>query len=247
MLTLKGRTCVFAGATGEIGKGAVRALAEQGMNVVMVTHNPERAGNIVAEYKDLPGQVVAVSNDAGNEEIFRKMEGAFGSVDVVISTTGDMRKVARPEDISDELLDEKLHHQVTEVYRMVRDALPYLEKSRHARVILASSIGALNGCMGENIADNIARGGVISMTYSLARSLAVRRITVNCIARSGMVNDHAPKSAEDYDVASVAYQIPLGRIGTAEEFGALVQYIASEEADYVTGHVFNLSGGLYMG
>ncbi len=247
MLTLKGRVCVFAGATGEIGKGAVRALAEQGMHVIMVTHNPEKAGDIVAELKEQPGQVVAVGNDTCNEEIFRKIVSVFGSLDVVISATGGMRKAAKPEDISDELLDAKLHHQVTESYRMIRDALPYLEKSGHARVILVSSTGAVDGFLGENIADSIARGGVISMTYSLAQSLAVRRITVNCIARGGMINDHTPQTAEDYDVTAVAYQIPLGHIGTAEEFGAMVQYIASEEADYVTGHVFNLSGGLHIG
>lgn len=155
--------------------------------------------------------------------------------------------VVRPEDISDELLNEKLSHQVTEPYNMVRAALPYLKKSAAPRIVFAVNGGALDGYAGENMADSIANGGVISMTYALARALAHHRITVNCIARSGMINDHTPELATDFDVASIARDIPLGHIGTNDEFGALVQYIVSEEAGYVTGHVFNLTGGLHIG
>lgn len=247
MLTLSGRTCVFAGATGEIGRGAVRAMAEQGMNVIMVTHNPERAGNIVADLCGLPGQVVAMSNEIGNEELFRNVYRVFGSVDAMISATGSLIKVAKPEDIGTDTLDALLHHQVTEVYDMICAALPYLEKSRAPRIVLTSSVGALNGFSGENIADTIARGAVVSMTMTLARALAIRGITVNCIARGGLVNDHPLKEVADYDIASIADRIPIGHIGTSEEYGAMVQYIVSEEAGFVTGHVFNLSGGLHIG
>lgn len=247
MLTLKGRTCVFAGATGNIGRGAVEALAKAGMNVIMVTHNPESAGNIVSEMKRFKGQVVAMSNDSSNEEIFKKIVSVFGSLDVVITTTGGLMTVMKPEDISNELLDEKLHHQVTEAYSMVRAAIPYLKNSEHGRVIFATSGGALDGFPGENIADSIARGGVVSMTYAFARVLADHKITVNCIARSGMINDHELKAVNDFDVAAIADRIPVRHIGTSEEFGAMVEYIVSEEADFVTGHVFNLTGGLYIG
>jgi NAD(P)-dependent dehydrogenase (short-subunit alcohol dehydrogenase family) len=247
MHTLKGRTCVFAGATGAIGHGAVEALAKEGMNVIMVTHNPESAGNIVSEMKGYPGQVVAMSNEASNKEVFEKVMHVFGSLDVVITTTGGLLAVAKPEDISDELLDEKMHHQVTEAYNMVRAALPYLEKSPHGRIILTANGGAIDGFSGENIADSIARGGVISMTYTLARALGGRGITVNCIARSGMIDDHTPKAASDFAVASIADRIPVRHIGRADEFGAIVEYIASEEADFVTGHIFNLTGGLHIG
>ncbi|MEY8524806.1 SDR family oxidoreductase [Lachnospiraceae bacterium 38-10] len=247
MLTLKNRTCVFAGASGQIGRGAVKALAEQGMNVVMITHNPAKAGEIVNEMKDFPGQVIAMSNEDSNEELFSRIYSVFGSADVMVSSTGGLLSVVRPEDISDALLNEKLSHQVTEPYNMVRAALPYLDKSTAPRIIFVANGGVLDGYAGENIADSIAGGGVVSMTYALARALAHRGITVNCIARSGMVNDHSPEFATDFDVVGIARDIPLGHIGTRDEFGALVQYIASEEAGFVTGHVFNLTGGLHIG
>ncbi len=89
MLTLKNRTCVFAGASGQIGRGAVKALAEQGMNVVMITHNPAKAGEIVNEMKDFPGQVIAMNNEDSNEELFSRIYSVFGSADVMVSSTGD--------------------------------------------------------------------------------------------------------------------------------------------------------------
>lgn len=247
MQTLAGRTCVFAGATGNIGRGAVRALAESGMNIVMVTHNPAAAEEICNAFGNCAGRVVAISNKNGDAAALSQSEQMFGSVDVVINSTGGLHKVETPEQITAQILNERLSHQVTEPFLMMQAAIPYLEKSKHARMILVTSTGALDGFPGENMADSIARGGIITMTYCLARELASKKITVNCVTRGGMVNDHEPCDEDDYDVTSIAKEIPIGHIGTADEFGALLAYIASEEAAFVTGHVFNLSGGIHIG
>ena len=247
MQTLGGRTCVFAGATGNIGRGAVRALAEIGMNVVMVTHNLTAAEEIRSALANCQGQVVAISNENGDASVFEQAERIFGSVDVVINSTGVLHKIETPEMITSGALDERLSHQITKPFLMMQAAIPYLEKSKHARMILVTSTGALDGFSGENMADSIARGGMITMTYCLARELAAKKITVNCVTRGGMINDHDPHNADDYDVASIAKEIPIGHIGTSDEFGAMLAYIASEEAAYVTGHIFNLSGGIHIG
>lgn len=246
MQTLENRTCVFAGATGNIGRGAVRALAEGGMNVVMVTHNPAGAAAIIEEMQNLPGRVVAMSNANGDGAVFGDVEKEFGSVDVVINTTGGLDAVADFEKVNPDHLDEKLSHQVTEPFKMVQAAMPFLKKSSAGRVILTATEGAVDGFTGENIIDSIARGGVLTMTRALARLLADQGITVNCIARSGMINDHEPQRATDYDVRSIEDQIPVGHAGTADEFGALVAYIASVESGFVTGQIFHLSGGLHI-
>ena len=244
MLTLKGRTCVFAGATGNIGRGAVRAMAEGGMNVVMVTHNPDGAKDIIEELKDCPGIVTAVSNENGDGACFEEVEKRFGSVDVVINTTGGINKPEVFEKLSEKKLDDKLSHQVTGPFTMAQCAYEYLKRSRNARIIFCATAGAIDGNENENILDSIARGGVITMTRCLARALARDHITVNCIARSGMINDHDPHKADDYDAKEMLPVIPLGHAGSADEFGALVSYIASEEAAFVTGQIFGLSGGL---
>ncbi len=247
METLKGRTCVFAGATGLIGQGAVKALAEGGMNVVMVTHNPGGAEDIIRKLEGCPGKVAEVSNENGDGAAFAEIEKQFGSIDVVINTIGSLDRVEPVTEITAEKLNDKLNHQVTLPFLMMQAAIPYLERSSAPRMIFAATAGALDGFDGENIADSIARGAILTATYALARELAPRKITVNCIARSGMINDHAPHCEKDFDVRTVESRIPLGHTGTADEFGALVAYIASEESAFTTGHVFNLSGGIHIG
>lgn len=247
MLTLKGRTCVFAGATGAIGRGAVREMAENGMNVVMVTHDPGSAGEIINELKGCSGQVIAVSNKDGDAAALEQAEKYFGSVDVLISSTGALNKVKTLEDVTEEEIENKLKHQITDPLMMVQTAVPYLEKSKNGRIVFVTSGGALDGFSGECLTDSVARGGVISMTYCLAKILVQKKITVNCIARSGFINDHVPKDSDDFNISSIVDQIPVGHAGQAEEFGCLVAYIVSEEAAFTTGHVFNLTGGLHIG
>lgn len=247
MQTLEGRTCVFAGATGAIGYGAVKAMCQAGMNVVMVTHDPSSASEIIASLEGTPGKCIAMSNKLSDTEIFAEVEKQFGSVDVIIVKTGSFNAVRPIEEITAAEVGDKLQHQIVGAYNMAHSALPYLKKSKAGRIIFCASAGAQDGFDGENIADSIARGATISMTYTFARSLLSSGTTVNCIAASGMINDHPPKSENDFDVASVADRIPIGHIGTADEFGAVVAYLASEEAGFVTGQVINLSGGIHIG
>lgn len=247
MFTLQGRTCVFAGATGMVGRGAVQALVEAGMNVVMVTHNPDSAKEVVAAMEGKPGRCLAMSNDKDDSLIYQDVEEMFGSVDVIISNTGSFDAPKRFEEITAEEMTGKMNHQVIGAMTMVQKALPFLERSKAPRVLLMASVGAQDGFTGENICDSVARGAVISMTYCLAKELADRGITVNCIAKSAMVNDHAPHGPQDLDTAGLKAYVPVGRIGTNDEFGAAVAYLASEEAGFVTGQVLNLSGGLHIG
>ncbi|MBQ6322929.1 MAG: SDR family oxidoreductase [Lachnospiraceae bacterium] len=246
MLTLKGRTCVFAGATGNIGRGAVKAMAQGGMHVVMVTHNPAGAADIIEELKDLPGKVTAMSNENGDGAVFGEVEKLFGSVDVVINTTGGLDAPLPLEELDVEKLKGKLSHQVAGPFAMMQQAIPYLKKSKSPRIIFCASAGAMSGRADENMIDSIARAGVLTMTRCFASALAKDGITVNCIARSGMINDHAPHKPSDFDVASVADQIPVGHVGTADEFGALTAYLASEEAGFLTGEIITLAGGLQL-
>lgn len=247
MFTLKDRTCVFSGATGEIGRGAVRALAEGGMNVAMVTHFPKDADDIVEQLKNAPGACIAMDNKNGDSSVYGDVIEKFNSLDVLIINSGSLDAVKPLEDVTREELSSKLNHQITHALDMVIKAIPYLEKSKAGRIILVASAGAQDGFQGENFCDSVARGGVISMTYCLARELISKGITVNCIARSGVINDHAPRRSTDYNSETIKNIIPAGYLGTSDEFGAAVAYLASEEAGFVTGQIINLSGGLHIG
>jgi NAD(P)-dependent dehydrogenase (short-subunit alcohol dehydrogenase family) len=247
MNTLKGRTAIITGGTGIQGTGVIRALAEGSMNIVMITHNPEQAAKIIDSLGENGKHCVAMSNEQGDDAVIDEVYQRFGSVDVIIPNHGGPFKPKALADISNDDLMDKFEHQVVGSYKMIRKALPYLEKSQAGRIILMANSGARNGITEEGLVDNVARGGIISMTYSLAQSLASKGITVNCIAKSGLVNDHPPKSSEELDSAKLIGKIPVNRIGTPDEFGAAVAWLASEEAAFVTGQVVNLCGGLFMG
>lgn len=245
-LALAGRTAVFAGGTGNIGSGAVRLLAENGMNVVLETHNPASADALKEELADAPGTVDALSNELGYDELFAQVAEQYGSVDVLIISTGDMGAAADIENLDVDDLQSRLNNKVIDAVKRVKAALPYLKQSEHARIILTSNAGALDGNETESTLDEICGGAVISMTYAFARELADEGVTVNCIARSGLINDHDPEEGK-LDVNTYLEQIPAGAPGTAENYGALVLYLASEQSDFTTGNIFNLSGGFRIG
>lgn len=245
MFTLKGRTCVFSGGSGMVGRGAVRAMCEAGMNVVLMTHMVADSEALVQELKDCPGKCIAISGKT-IEDPMKYVHDMFGSIDVVICNTGAFDSPVPLDEITGDDLNKKFNHQVVGSFNSVMNALPYLKESKAGRVILNASAGARNGFSAEYLCDSVARGGVITLTYCLARELMQYGITVNCIAKSGMLNDHEPHGRV-LDMNNLKPLIPMGRIGTADEYGAAVAYLASEEAGFVTGQVIDLSGGLHIG
>lgn len=247
MFTLNGRTAVMMGASGYEGAGAVRAMVAGGMNVVMMTHMIDQSNRLIeslGEYKD---RCIATTSDDGFEALYQEVSERFGSVDVIIPNQGGPMVWQELADITEEEFTRKLVLQIVRSFQMVQSAIPYLEKSKAGRVILMSSSGARDGLRDEGLCDSTARGGVISMTYSLARELAPKGITVNCIAKGGLPSGHEPQTQNEYDAARLLDRIPVGRTGTPDEYGAAVAYLASEEASFITGQVINVCGGLYMG
>lgn len=244
MLSLKGRTCVFAGGTGRIAQKAVEYLLKGGMNVVLLTHFEEKARQMMEQYADYPGQCFVIAGRPSSEELFSRVYEKFGSVDVFISKTGVMTEPVRIENLDTNLLSETFDRQVRAVADSIKGALPYLKKSRAGRIILFSNVGSINGFEKESLIDNVTRGAVNSLVLSLARQLAENKICVNCVSFSGLLKDHEDNGL---DSASYLEDIPLKRIGTSEEFGALIEYLASEESGFVTGEIIKLSGGLGMG
>lgn len=172
MYHLKCRTAVITGATGEIGSGAVHMLTEGGMNVAMITHNMEEAEKLIARVKHHPGRCIAISNENGDAASYGEICEIFGSIDVIIPNHGAKFCCQDLETITASELEQKLHHQITGSFIMVRQALPYLKKSAAGRIILIAGMGAENGLQEEGLSDCTARGAIISMTRYLAQNLA---------------------------------------------------------------------------
>ncbi len=247
MLTLQGRTAVFTGGTGYVGRGAVKKLVEGGMNVVLVTHNFSDCQQLVESFKHLDNgnRCIMMSNDIPRAEIYRLTYERYGSLDVIISNGGKFSPTTDVKNVTKEEFDAVTGRGYG-LIRLAVDAIPYLEKSKAGRIIYTTSASACVGFNGESILDAYARGGERSIALYLSRLLAPKRITVNCIEKSAMINDHDVKPG-DFDTRTLIPSVPMGRLGTTEEFGAAVAYLASEEAGFVTGQVLHVSGGLALG
>ncbi|NTV91158.1 MAG: SDR family oxidoreductase [Clostridiales bacterium] len=243
MLTLEGRIAIITGGTGFQGEGIVEALAKSGMTVVMITHNMERATKMIEALGEYGKYCLALSNEKGDDAVVEDVYERFGSVDVIITNHG-MPEIKKPiAETTPEELTHKFEHQIIGSYKIIKRALPYLEKSKAGRIILVTNGGARSAVPGEGLGGNIVEGGIIYMAGSMARELAPKGITVNCIVKSGLLNDQPVKNPDGFDVNKYVDRIPMGRTGTAGEFGAAAAWLASEESGFVTGQVVRLDGG----
>lgn len=257
MQTLKGRTCVFAGASGGDGVDAVKALCAGGMNVAMMTHQPAQAQRLLDEIAalNLPGQCIAVQDgNAQNppipdEEVFRQVAERFGSIDVVISNTGGDGFEDSIDTVDKDQLLRDVNHLLGGSYGMLKCALPYLRKSSAPRVIFMTTVEGARGGRLESFVNAVAKGAVLSLMKNCAARLAPERINVNCIQKGAISRLQPPPHPgmpAFKDMTALLPAIPQGRMGTPEDLAGAICYLASEESAYVTGSVIDLSGGLSL-
>ncbi len=253
MQTLKGRTCVFAGASGGDGVAAVKALCAGGMNVVMMTHMASQAQALVDEIKmmDLPGDCIAIGHtEHGPAEhqpqVYQELAKRYGSVDVVISNTGTLGKQMELEEVTGEMLMEDISHLTLGAFHMLKTALPFLKMSKAPRVIFMTSVEGRRGGTKESFTNAVAKGTVLSLTLNCAARLAADAVTVNCISK-GAIPRIGTQDPADIDPRAMLPHIPMKRLGMPEDLAEAICFLASEESGYLTGQVLSISGGLEMG
>ena len=233
------------------GRDTVKALCAGGMNVVMMTHNPGPALELQKEVIDagLPGKCVFYAEDfsvpreereAGRLEQIMK---DFGSIDVIISNTGDLGPDKEIEEITEEDLKNALSNLVLGSFHMVQTSVPYLKKSTSPRIILMTSVGACSGSTKESLVNCIAKGAVRSMALNLAERLAPYGITVNAVAKGPIPRIEGSREGS-VKPETMLPDVPMGRLGTPVDLANVISFFASEESSYVTGQVLAVSGGM---
>lgn len=251
MQTLKGRTCVFAGATAGDGPETVKALLKGGMNVAVLSHNPGAAEGLLTELKEkkYEGECLILAEDgpeSPREESFKRIYEKFGSIDVILCNTGGDGKRDSIETLETKRLEHSMSHLVCGSFDMLKAGLPYLRKSAAPRVIFMTTA---DGCMGgtcESLANAVAKGAVRALTLNAAARLAGEGILVNCISKGSIPRmEGIPEGGVDLSVRLPL--IPLGRLGTQADLAGAVCFLASEESGYITGQILELNGGWNLG
>ena len=241
------RTALVTGASRGIGKACALALASAGHRLVLASRTLEKLEETAAEIRSQSGEAFVVSVDLASRESitegFAKAAKDFGRIDVLVNNGGitkdglAMRMKAADWDVV-------LQTNLTGAFHAIQQVMPAMMRERWGRIVNISSVVGEMGNPGQ--ANYVAsKAGLIGLTKSLAREIGSRNITVNAVA-PGFIETDMTHGLNAELKQKMLEQTPLGRIGTADDIAHAVKFLASDEASFITGHVLDVNGGIYM-
>ncbi len=239
------RIALVTGASRGIGRAIAHTLARQGLRVVGTATTPAGAQAVDALLAPLGGRgiVLDVNDAAAVEAAVEAVVKADGGLHVLVNNAGITRDTLALR-MKDEDWDAVLDTNLKAVFRLSRAVLRPMMKQRHGRIINITSVVGASGNAGQvNYA--AAKAGVAGLTRSLAREVGSRQITVNCIA-PGFIDTDMTQGLPEAQKQALLQQIPLGRLGAAEEVAHAVAFLASPLAGYITGEQLHVNGGMFM-
>ena len=248
MSALSGRIALVTGASQGIGRACAVALAGAGATVVLAARNESKLAEVQAEIEAAGGKAAAFALDVASEESIKTAAKAilekYGKVEILVNNAGITRdglmmSMKRTD------WDDVLATNLTGAFLLTQAVLRPMIKNRWGRIINISSVVGRTGQAGQvNYA--ATKAGLLGMTRSLAREVASRGITVNAVA-PGYIETPMTSVLNEKQRSDMMTTIPLGRAGTDADIAHAVLYLASEGAGYVTGHVLDVNGGMFMG
>jgi len=244
MFDLTGMTALVTGASGGLGSAIAKALSAQGARLALSGSNQAK---LEAFAKELGGDHVTLVCDLGNAEqvdqlVPRAVE-ALGQLDILVNNAGVTRDNLAMR-MKDEEWDQVITINLEGAFRLMRAAMKPMMKARHGRIINITSVVGVTGNPGQ--ANYVAsKAGLIGMSKAFAQEVASRGITVNCVA-PGFMTSAMTDALNEQQKAGILSKIPTGAMGTGEDIGAAVVYLASREAGYVTGQTLHVNGGMAM-
>ena len=248
MTGLQGRIALVTGASQGIGRACALELARAGATVALAARNEAKLAETVAEIEAAGGQATAFALDMASEESIKAVAKAvterFGKVEILVNNAGITRDglmMAMKRADWDDVLSTNLTGAFLLTQALVRPML----KNRWGRIINISSVVGRTGQAGQaNYA--ASKAGLIGLTRAMAREVASRGITVNAVA-PGYIETAMTEVLDEKQRTAMLAGIPLGRAGTAAEIAQAVAFLASDAAAYITGHVLDVNGGMFMG
>lgn len=244
---LQGQVALVTGASRGIGRAIALELGRLGATVVGTATSEAGAADIQAglEAAGVAGRGLAldVTDAAACEAAIGEIEKAFGAVAILVNNAGITRDNLSMR-MKDSEWDAVLDTNLKSVFRMSRLVMRGMMKARNGRIINITSVVGSSGNPGQaNYA--AAKAGVAGMSRALAQELGSRNITVNCVA-PGFIDTDMTKELPEAQREALQGKIALGRLGKPEEIAAVVGFLASPAASYVTGATLHVNGGMYM-
>ena len=248
MFSLKDKVAIVTGASQGIGRDTALALAEAGAKVAVAARNEEKLAALVKEIVVLEaGQALAVKMDVADPEQvkigFKAVLEKFGRLDILVNNAAITRDGLAMRMKQDDW-DAVIRTNLTGAHLCIQQALPTMMRARAGRIINIASVVAQMGNAGQ--ANYVAaKAGLIGLTKAIAMEIASRNITVNAVA-PGFIETPMTDVLPDKVKEELKTRIPLGRMGSARDVASAIVFLASDEACYITGHVLDVNGGMYL-
>lgn len=244
---LRNRVAVVTGATRGIGQAIAQQLSAAGARVIGTATTEEGAERIsTALFSGEPaghGWVLDVTQPPAAQALIDRVLAEFGRIDIVVNNAGITRDNLALR-MKDSEWEEVIQANLTGVFRLCRAAIKPMMKARWGRIINITSVVGLSGNPGQmNYA--ASKAGVAGMSRALAREIASRGITVNCVA-PGFIETDMTRALSPEQILALQQQIPAQRLGSVDDVAASVVFLASEAAGYITGETLSINGGMVM-
>ena len=241
------RIALVTGATRGIGRAIALELAKQGATVIGTATSAEGAAAIDAYLAEAgakgKGLQLNVTDDAQTDALLAQIAKDFGDITILVNNAGITRDQLLMR-MKDDEWDAIMQTNLRPVFRISRALMRGMMKARWGRIINIASVVGASGSPGQtNYA--AAKAGMMGFARSLAREVGSRNITVNCVAPGFIDTDMTKGLADEYKQQLLA-QIPLGRLGDAQDIADAVAFLASDKAAYISGQTLHVNGGMYM-
>lgn len=248
--SLQDVSVIITGAGGGIGRAVVAGFDGVGAHVIAVDLHQSWADDVVAGLTR-PERHAALGVDIADitthEEILSLARARFGRVDVLVHLAAVLRRRATIDDVSEEDWDAQIDTNLKATFFLNRLVAQQMQaQGRGGRIINFSSQGWWSGGFGGSVVYAASKGGIVSMSRGLARTLAPDGITVNTVAPGAVDTPMMREGLSDNELASQIEPIPMGRMARPDEMVSTVLYLASEQSRYITGATINATGGWLM-
>lgn len=248
MSRFEGKAAIVTGASRGIGREIALQLAKEGARVaVNYSGSKDKADEVVQLIKDIGGEAFAIQADVSNQESVKNLIdetiATFGSIDILVNNAGITRDnllMRMKEDEWDDVIDINLKG----VFLCTKGVTRQMMRQRAGKIVNVASIVGVSGNPGQ--ANYVAaKAGVIGLTKTTAKELASRNINVNAVA-PGFITTEMTDALKDDIKEKMLTNIPLGKLGSAENVAKTVLFLLSEDAAYITGQTIHVDGGMVM-
>jgi 3-oxoacyl-[acyl-carrier protein] reductase len=245
MFRLDGKKALVTGASRGLGKSIALILARAGAQLALTARDEKALAETAAEIRANGGKAIALAADLSDPKVpatlIEQTVRDLGGLEILVNNAG-LGSSGAVESVSEERWDEILDTNLKATFLLCQAAAPHLRAAGWGRIVNVASIAAQTGGVAGSVAYSASKGGMLSLTKSLARDLAPHGVTVNAIT-PGQIETDMGRVPSDR-LPTLLAQIPLGRLGVPDDIGYATLFLCSEEAGYITGATLDVNGGI---